>query len=308
VGIKLVVGCGYLGGRVARLWRNTGAEVHVVTRSDRRANELSAAGYRPWVADIVRGSFDMKPILPEVECVLFSVGFDRTSGQSIEEVFVRGLQNVLDALPERCGKFIQISSTGVYGQKGGEWVDEDSDCRPVRAGGRACLSAEQALFSHRFGGRAIVLRMAGLYGPGRIPHLDQLARCEPLAVPAEGFLNLIHVDDAARAVRASELHAAPPRIYCVSDGHPVERRAYYAEVARQIGASPPTFCSPSAALPATSRAVTSKRVVSRSITRELGFVPQFADYRTGIRNALAHPEIDRSPLEQGSVADPRAET
>ena len=83
--------------------------------------------------------------LPAAETVLFAVGFDRAGGQSIEDVYAGGMRNVLAALPADTGRFIYISTTGVYGPAGGEWVDEETPPDPQRDGGRASLAAEQAL-------------------------------------------------------------------------------------------------------------------------------------------------------------------
>ena len=117
--------------------------------------------------------------LPEVASVLFAVGYSRTSEASIHEVYVEGLRNVLDALPAATGPVVYISSTGVYAQKDGQWVDEDSECEPDREGGRACLAAEQCLVAHLRGAGATILRMAGLYGPGRLPRSADLIAGHP---------------------------------------------------------------------------------------------------------------------------------
>ena len=77
--------------------------------------------------------------------MLFAVGFDRSAGASIDDVYAGGVRNVLAALPSDIGRFIYISTTGVYGNAGGEWVDEDTPPDPQRDGGRASLAAEQAL-------------------------------------------------------------------------------------------------------------------------------------------------------------------
>ena len=107
--------------------------------------------------------------------VLFAVGFDRAAGGSIDEVYAGGVQNVLAALPSDVGRVIYISTTGVYGNAGGEWVDEDTPPDPQRDGGRASLAAEQVLAASPFASRGVVLRLAGIYGPGRIPFLGQAA-------------------------------------------------------------------------------------------------------------------------------------
>src|SRR4051794_19097800 len=102
--VKLVVGCGYLGARVARLWRASGEQVHVVTRKLERAREFERAGYLPIVADVTRP--ESLAGLPAADTVLFAVGFDRASGATIEQVYVTGLQAVLHGLPSNTKKFI----------------------------------------------------------------------------------------------------------------------------------------------------------------------------------------------------------
>ncbi len=284
---KLIFGCGYLGQRVARRWAQAGDEVLAVTRSAARAQEFQSQGWQGIVADVL----DPKSLarLPAVDVVLYAIGYDRQAGASMHAVYVDGLKAALDALDPRTGKFVYVSSTGVYAQSSGEWVDEDSPCQPVREGGRACLAAEQALAAHQLGRRSIVLRMAGIYGPGRVPNLDGLRRGEPLAAPADGWLNLIHVDDAAAVVLAAERDARPPRLYVVSDGHPVLRRDYYAEVARLAGAPQPRFTVAAAESPATSRATADKRINNRRLVAELRFDLQFPSYRKGLAAIVAGP-------------------
>src|SRR5688572_18566798 len=184
---KLLFGCGYLGGLVARLWRGAGHEVHVVTRSAAKAATLAQEGIRPLVADITdAGSLRRCDWPAEIDSVLFAVGYDRGSGSPIEAVYAQGLANVLVALPPHVGRFIYISTTGVYGNAAGDWVDEQTPCWPERAGGRASLAAEQALKEHPPGERSLILRLAGIYGPGRIPRADPLLAGNPIDAPAEG--------------------------------------------------------------------------------------------------------------------------
>jgi len=206
---KLIFGCGYLGSRVAAQWLAAGEQVASVTRSEERVGELQRQGLWPIVADVTRP--ETLGQLPAAETVLFAVGFDRQSGKSRQEVYVDGLHAVLDALPAETGRVIFISSTGVYGQLGGGWVDEESPCRPVREAGRAMLAAEQVLAAHPLGRRGVVLRLAGLYGPGRLLRAADLLAGRPLSVPAGNWLNLIHVDDAAAAVLAAESFSPLPQ-------------------------------------------------------------------------------------------------
>lgn len=277
--VKLVIGCGYLGLRVARLWRDQGARVVAVTRSRERAAAFANEGLTPVVADILQP--DSLAKLPMAETVLFAVGHGRQADVSIERLYVAGLAYVLAALPRPPARFIYISSTGVYGQVDGDEVTEDSPCQPTREGGRACLAAEALLEQSALADRAIILRLAGIYGPGRIPRSADIRNGAPIAAPAEGYVNLIHVDDAAQIVLAMEA-LSPPRKYLVSDGHSVRRAAYYGELARLLSAPAPTFAAPDPHTHAAQRAGSDKRVSSAKLLREAKIELQYPTYREGL--------------------------
>ena len=287
---KLIFGCGYLGERIARRWQTDGADVHVATRSTRRAASLQDAGYQTLVADVTR--LDTLQDLPPADTVLFAVGYDRTQTNSIHQVYAGGVQNVLASLTAGIKQFIYISSTGVYGPADGDWVDELTPPNPVRDGGRASLAAEQAAYSSRFGTNAIILRLAGIYGPGRIPYLDKLQAGQPIAAPSEGWLNLIHVDDATAIVLAAESWMAGestgpgPHTFCVSDGAPVVRGDFYREVAQQLGAPEPNFSKPDKASPAAARAAANKRIRNKKMISTLNPRLSYPTYREGLKSIL----------------------
>jgi nucleoside-diphosphate-sugar epimerase len=241
---------------------------------------MRARGIEPLVADIMVP--ETLKELPGADTVLFAVGYDRTCGHSIRQLYVDGLRNVLEHLPADITRLIYVGSTGVYGQSGDVWVDEQSPCEPTREGGRACWQAEQLLRSHRWGQRSIILRMAGIYGPGRIPRRRELQAGAAIEAPSEGYLNLIHVDDAASTVIAAEQQAVLPALYCVSDGHPVVRGEYFRELAALLGAPEPTFREPRPDVPAAQRASASKRVSNRRMVAELQFDLLYPSYREGL--------------------------
>jgi nucleoside-diphosphate-sugar epimerase len=248
---------------------------------------LAERGYTPVVADVTQMETLQK--LPPAESVLYSVGFDAATGQSMEEVYVGGVRNALSALSQGVGRFIYISTTGVYGPTNGEWVDESTPPDPRREGGRASLAAEHVLAAHPVGRRATILRLAGIYGPGRIPFLDQLRNRAPIPALIDGHLNLIHVDDAASVVLAAD-GLKPfddgPRVYCVSDGNPVQRGDYYREVARQIGAAPPKFFAPDPDCPRAMRATSDRRIRNTRMLRELEVKLVYPDYCAGLAATL----------------------
>jgi nucleoside-diphosphate-sugar epimerase len=292
---KLIFGCGYLGARVAERWKNAGHEAIVVTRSADRATEFQRSGYQAIVADITRP--ESLRDLPSADTVLYSVGYDRKAavpGPSIQEVYAGGIRNVLTALDSHVSRFIYISTTGVYGPGEGEWMDETTQPDPQRDGGRASLAAETELAASALSGRSVILRLAGLYGPNRVPFINELRQGLPVPAISTGYLNLIHVDDAAAVVIAAAEHhpaqlvetTAIPRIYCLSDGCPVERGEYYSEVARQVAAPPPRFVAPDPSSPRAQRAGNNRRVDNSRMLAELGVTLAYPDYRAGLAAIL----------------------
>lgn len=280
---RIIFGCGYLGRRVAHRWLESGHRVVAVTRSHARAAELQLDGIDPLVADIRRP--ETLAELPAAQTVLVSVGFDRSAGSSIHDVYVTGLRNLLNHVPASFERFIYISTTGVYGRHGDDWIDENTPCNPQTEGARAHWAAEQILTSHPIGHRAIILRMAGLYGPGRIPRQHELLAGQPIPAPATGYVNLIHIDDATAAVIAADERATPPRTYVVSDGHPTPRREYLQELAQILGAPLPQFADDPSTTSAT-RGAASKRISNRRLLAELGINLKFPTYEAGLRHCM----------------------
>ena len=289
--MKLIFGCGYLGRRVAALWRAAGEQVCAVTRSGARAKEFALQGIEPIIADVTDHT-SLAGKLPAADTVLYAICHDRAAGHSMREVYVEGLQNTLAALAPETDKFIYVSSTGVYGNFGGAWIDEAAHCHPDREGGRVCLAAEQLLTAHPLKSRVIILRMAGIYGPGRVPRRKELISGDPIAAPEHGWLNLIHVDDAAKIVLAAETHAAQenvesPQVYLVSDGHPVQRGDYFRELARLLSAPPPRFIPPAEHSPAFERAAGDKRIRNAQMLADLPVALQYPSYREGLAGIIA---------------------
>ena len=125
-----------------------------------------------------------------------------------------------------------------------------------------------------------MLRLAGIYGRGRLPRQAELVSGEPLTIPAAEYVNLIHVDDAATAVLAAEERAQPPRTYNIADACPIDRREYFVETARQLGLPPPSFRDSRPAKVARDRGG-NKRVSNRRMVEELQCVETQVSDRTG---------------------------
>ena len=235
--LRIIVGTGYIGGRVARLWAARGDRVIGTTRSTGRAESLAEAGVEPRILDVTTADwprFFDETGLPDT--LFWSVGFDQTAGSSYHDVQVTALTRMLDALAGASGRasaqaevrvrrprVIFCSSTGVWGDEAGEVVDETTPVNPAREAGRALVAAEAVLAAHA-AGPGTALRFAGLYGPGRWPRLDDLRAGRPIAADPDTWLNLIQIDDAARVVEAVADAPTPGTLYVVSDGNPIVRR------------------------------------------------------------------------------------
>ena len=270
----LVVGCGYLGRRIASAWCDSGRRVAALTRN--RGAELADAGFEPVVGDVLDPASLAR--LPEVGPVLYAVGFDRSAGRSMREIYVEGLANALRAIRSP-GPFIFVSSTGVYGQTDGEWVTEESPTEPLEASGKVVLEAERRLRELR--PDAIILRFAGIYGPGRVLRQQALRNGEPFVGDAEKWLNLIYVEDGVQAVLAAEQRGTPGEVYLIADDEPVRRRDFYTLSAELLGAPPAKFeTAPTPVVEA------NRRVSNAKAKRELGFAPQYMSYREGLRASV----------------------
>ncbi|MEZ6053877.1 MAG: SDR family oxidoreductase [Planctomycetaceae bacterium] len=279
---RLIIGCGYLGRRVATRWVENGDTVYALTRSSTHAEELATLGVRPILGDVLDPS--TLTVMPHASTVLYAVGHDRTGDASKRAVYVEGLRNVLAALPTSVERFVYISSTSVYGQSQGEVVDESSPCHPTTEGGQICLDAEllvRETLANRLSTH--ILRLSGIYGPGRlIARIDGLQAGRPLQVEPNGWLNLIHVEDATTAVIACTNHEATGSpLTLVSDDRPIQRRTFYETLAQLVSAPVPKFeCS------AEVTSQIGKRCNNRRLRDDLGITLAFPTIDAGLPHAV----------------------
>lgn len=258
---KLIFGCGYLGRRVATLWQGSDTVV-AVTRSLARAAAWQTLGWQAFVGDVLKP--ESLRGLPVANSVVYAVGYDAKSGLAATDFYLPALQNAVAAVRDSflayrrhisTGRsdfqtlesfpqvhFIYISSTSVYGQNDGQWVDETAQAEPRTLTGQLLLTAEcwlEAQSSNDF--RVSIVRLGGLYGPDRIPYLAAVRRGEALTVNPDSWLNLIHVEDAARAVAALASRPDLNGLYNVVDDEPIARRDYVGLLAALAQVTPPQF-------------------------------------------------------------------
>jgi nucleoside-diphosphate-sugar epimerase len=274
----LIFGCGYLGRRVAAIWRASGASVTALTRSHENAFVLSQQGIDPVVGDVLLPQ--TLQALPAADIGLYAVGYDRQSAASKHDVYVRGVTNVLATIGPRIRRLIYISSTSVYGQDAGEWIDETSETTPAREDGRIVLAAEEAA-RQACPGTVSVLRLSGIYGPGRLlRRVESVRGGEPIPANPDGFLNLIHVDDASQIVARLSCRDGAQSTYLVTDDQPVRRRDYYSLLSQLVGAGEPVFHFDGKGTGL------SKRCSNARLKAELGDTLRFPTIATGLSHAL----------------------
>src|ERR1041385_1093387 len=194
----LVAGCGYVGLSLGADLVKRGHHVDGITRTGERRVVIEKAGICPLIANIIQPE-DLDAIEAKYDWVVNCVASSGGTAADYEQLYLRGTRNLVDWLtPTPPKKFVYTSSTSVYGQTNGSLVDENSRTEPEaetsRILGQTELLLQNAWRKHRF--PAVILRVAGIYGPGRGFWFKQFVRGEA-RVDASGdrWLNMIHRDD-----------------------------------------------------------------------------------------------------------------
>ncbi|MFM8358488.1 MAG: NAD-dependent epimerase/dehydratase family protein [Verrucomicrobiota bacterium] len=283
----LIAGCGYLGLEAGRRLARAGHEVWGLRRHPGPVLAAwQSAGIRPLAADLTRPE-TLAPLPRAFEAVVQAVSAAGGGPAAYPAAYLETTTRLLawlDPGPLRC--LVYTGSTRVYGQADGGWVDETAPTRPAGDTGRLLLAAEQLLLdAHRTAGWPVtLLRLAGLYGPGRSRLLDQFLSGEADPGPtADHWLNLIHRDDAAAALVAVVEAPRPGAIFNVADGQPATRRQVFEWLAGRTGRrwpAGPGETSP-AAVAGRARASGHKRVANGALRAAYGWSPAFPSFREG---------------------------
>lgn len=279
----LIVGCGYVGLKLGRELSAAGHEVHGLRRSAEGAAAVAVAGMRPLVGDITRIA-SLVELSAQWDWVVNCVASGGGEAADYRRIYLEGTRNLVAWL-SRTGvsKFVYTGSTGVYGQDGGGWVNEDSPATPATETGAVLRETEELLIKavRDQGFPAVLLRVAGIYGPGRGYFFRQMVKGEArIEGHGQRHLNMIHRDDVAGAVAAALDRGVPGRIYNVVDDEPVRQADLFAWLAAQLGRPMPPFVQNDPDLQRR-RAPTDKRISNRRLREELGCVLRFPTFREG---------------------------
>jgi nucleoside-diphosphate-sugar epimerase len=284
----LIVGCGYVGMALGSELVRRGHEVFGLRRTEVAEDELRAIGVVPLKGDITKppnlarlpGDFDWM-----VNCVSSSRG----DAGDYRRVYFEGMRNLLAWLSTKPPKkFVYTSSTSVYAQTDGSLVTESSLAEPETETARVLLETEQILMQaakQNFPG--IILRVAGIYGPGRGYWFKQFLQGEvKIEGKGERFLNMVHRDDVVGAIIAALEKGQPGEVYNVVDDEPVTQLDLFRWLASTLGKELPPIAE-FGERAERKRGWTNKRVSNRKMRTDLGYQFKFPTFREGYtRNSL----------------------
>ena len=279
----LIIGCGYVGMTLASRLRGLGHEVWALRRSPGPVESAAASGITFLQADITRPE-TLSPLPSAYDWVVDCVSASYGGAEAYRAVYVEGMRNLMEWLRVTAPqKFVYTSSTGVYGQTDGSVVDEESPTVPESETARVLIEAEQVLLgaARRDGFPGVVLRVAGIYGPGRGFWFKQFLNGEA-RLEGEGgrVLNSIHLEDVVGSILVALQHGTPGRIYNAVDDHPSTQLEFFQWLSQSLDKPLPPRAEPGADL-ARKRGLTSKRVSNQRLKTELGYSFRYPTFKEG---------------------------
>jgi nucleoside-diphosphate-sugar epimerase len=281
----LIAGCGYVGAALCDALSRQGCHVWALRRS---AAPLPP-GVSPIIADLLDEASLTLSIPPNLDAVVYCASPPDASATAYEQLYLGGLQRVLRVVSATSSlqRVLFTSSTGVYPQSDGEWVDEAS---PTPCASSSPLSyliaAERWLATCNL--TTVTLRLAGIYGPSR-DRLIRLARLgQGTCYDLPRFTNRIHRDDAAAALSHLLFLPSPSPLYIGADSDPADWSEVSRWLAHRLGAPPPPTVPLSQA---SQRQQRSNKRCSSALLQGSGFSFTYPSFREGY-SAM----IDASPM------------
>jgi nucleoside-diphosphate-sugar epimerase len=290
----LIVGCGYVGLPLGAELVRLGHEVFGLRRSASAENELKAAGTQPLFGDVTKpGTLAALP--QNFDWVVNCVSSTGSGAEDYRRVYLQGTCNLIEWLaPNPPKKFVYTSSTSVYGQTDGSQVKESSPTEPLVETAKILLETEKLLLAavaeRKF--PAVILRVAGIYGPDRGHWFKQFLKNEArLEGDGSRFLNMIHRADLIGCIIAALKNGRPGEIYNAADDEPVSQLHFFQWLAQALDKPLPPS-EPENPAENRKRGVTNKRVSNRKLKMELGCRFKYPNFRKGYSAELLR--LDRA--------------
>jgi len=268
----LVAGCGWLGMALARRLLARGDRVTGIRRDPGRAAALAALGVEPLGLDLAEAGVGAR--LPRADAIIACQSAGAETEAAYRAAYLDANRTLLAAAERSGAALVYTGSTGVFGQRDGSDVDETTPPSPASATAEVLVRAEQLLAGAAAAGtRASVVRLSGLYGPGRAGIVERV-RSGALALGPgdDAWMNFCHQDDAVAFVLAALERVPRGAVFHGSDAHPPRRREVVEWVAARLGIAPPRAERPA---PGPNRRVLSARTRA-ALSVELRW-PSFAD-------------------------------
>ena len=282
----VVLGCGYVGAAVAREAVARGLRVTALTRNEAKAVQLRAGGIETVVADLAGATWHER-IAGEADYVLNCVSSGGGGISGYERSYREGMASMLAWLRTSgaAERVVYTSSTSVYPQGGGVVLDETAEVdRAGERSGVLVATEEKLLAANEAAAHRVVLRLAGIYGPGRHHLLDQV-RAGEVAGRGDFHLNLIYRDDICAAIWAALCAPNVGGVYNVADNGAETKSEIVAWLAARIGVAMPRFTGEPAG---GRRAVTPDRIIGNAkLKAALGWRPGCATFREGYEKILS---------------------
>jgi len=279
----LIIGCGYVGLPLGVELVRQGHEVFGLRRSAAAEAQLLAAGIQPLAGDVTKPE-TLSGLPNQFDWVVNCVASGGGDADSYRQIYRQGTTNLLAWLAAQPPKkFLYTSSTGVYGQTDGSIVKESSPAEPDAETSKVLVETEKLLLAafaeKRF--PAVILRVAGIYGPGRGYAFKQFMKNEA-RIEGDGsrIMNMIHRDDLIGCIIAALKSGRAGEIYNAVDDEPVTQANFYLWLAGSLGKYPPPHV-PEDSEATRKRGVTNKRVSNRKLKMEIGWPFLHPNFRIG---------------------------
>jgi nucleoside-diphosphate-sugar epimerase len=303
----LICGCGYIGLPLGAELVRQGHEVVGLRRNASAQPELARAGIQPVFADLTQPE-SLARLPGPFDWVVNTIASTRGDVDDYRAVYLQGTRHLLEwlaAAPPR--KYLYTSSTSVYAQDDGSLVKETCPTEPSSPTSAILVETEQLLLRAWAATRfpAMILRVAGIYGPGRGHYFKQFLKGEA-RIPGTGqrHLNMIHRDDVAGAILATLQHGRPGEIYNASDDEPVTQLHFFHWLAETL-LRPVPPSDPESTEYDRKRGLTHKRVCNRKLKMELGYRFKYPTFREGY-SAEIHRLTDAGELDLRETATARS--